>query len=202
MERPVVIFGAGGVGFWLTVALCRSYNPKLITVYDDDTLQGGLGHTRLPSASLGTKKVSLLRGHLRVSWDHSNLPTFVDGRFTGIEAPENALIVDCCDMPIKERRKIWKRVERRKNRIIRVSYDGKNGVVVVAEGLPLFDSVAGGYSEVPNLALSFMAGGAGAWAVLRVLENWNSIEYIDFQITLDELISPKLVKGFNVVSAA
>lgn len=183
------VIGAGGVGFWFVVSLTKTIGSKLITVYDDDDLTGGLGHTRLPSASLTTKKVDLLRGHLLVAYGISP-PTMVPQKFKGDEVSSGDLVVDCSDMQVDVRREIWKLARERGARCIRVSYDGKNGTVVVAEGLPLFGSKKGGYSETPLIDLSFAAGGIGAFVVRRILEDKVG-DHVEFQISIDELAGIK-----------
>jgi hypothetical protein len=189
----IVVCGLGGVGFWLTLALAKMIDPKRITAFDGDTLAGGLGHTRLPSGSMTTSKVDLLRGHLLVSYG-CEPPNLVFGRFTGEECDENTLVVDASDMQIDIRREIWDKARARGARCLRVSYDGKNGTVTVVEGLPLQGSKAGGYREVPTLGLSFMAGGMGAEVVRQILAGLN--DHVEFQVSLLDLggwVKPKPV---------
>ena len=186
--RRVHIIGAGGVGFWLALGLQRS-NAGPVVIYDDDDLQGGLGHQRLPLAAPTTRKVDLLRGFLRVNFG-GDMPEFVGERFTGREVAKGDLVVDASDMDGVTRRKIWAVVRKRNARILRVSYDGAASTVVVAEGLPLTgDESASGYANVPSLALSLAAGGIGAEVVSRL---WDAptAEHIEFQISLTELVVP------------
>lgn len=180
------IVGAGGVGFWLAVGLVRSDINPLI-VYDDDNLQGGLGHSRLPQATATTYKVDLLRGFLLVNFLSAEMPTFVKKKFTGNEVVEGDLVVDCTDMSDAARKRIWNRALKKKARCIRVSYDGANSVVAVAEGIPLSgDRSAAGYESVPSLALSLMAGGVGAETIAKT--DWQNTPYLEFQISIAELI--------------
>jgi hypothetical protein len=184
MEPRIHIIGAGGVGFWVAVALAQA--GVEFTIYDTDDLSGGLGHTRLPRASLSTKKVSLLRGHCIAVWG-SKPPTVVDALFTGAECVAGDYVIDCCDMELEARRVIYDSVKASGARYLRISYDGKNNTVSVGEGLPLRGRKGGGYSEVPGLALSFMAGGIGALAVQSLLKGEHS--YIEFQVSLSEQLA-------------
>lgn len=174
------IVGAGGVGFWLVPALLRAGHE--LTVYDDDTFEGGSGHLRLPKVGdLTTKKVTFARGFaLAVMGDMGLTPVPV--KFNGDEVSPGDLVVDCSDMPLTVRKVIWNRARELGARCIRVSYDGKDDTVVVAEGLPLAGRKLGGYGEIPSLALSFVAGGVGAVAVMKVLSGWEG--HVDFRISL------------------
>lgn len=174
--------GVGGVGFWVAVALMRAAIPDLV-VYDTDTLEGGMGHMRVPRASPTTKKTALLRGFTAAVMGDSS-PKIVDAKFTGVEVEAGDLVVDCSDMPLIGRRVMWKIAQEQGARCIRVSYDGRNQTVVVAEGLPLVGRPQGGYAEVPDLALSFMAGGIGALVVQKILTGHE--HYVDFQISLND----------------
>lgn len=180
----VHVVGAGGVGFWLSVALSRARVEH--TVYDDDTLTGGLGYSRVPKASPATKKVSLLRGHSVVVMGDP-APAIVDRRFESPDCTAGDLVVDCTDMALPLRKELWAVCRDNGARLLRVSYDGKNGTVVVAEGLPLAGRSGGGYADVPNLALSFIAGGMGAMAVMAILKG--SYEYVEFQVSVVELLA-------------
>lgn len=171
--------GSGGVGFWLYPALARAGVD--LTVYDNDTLEGGLGYTRLPQAALGTYKVDLLLGFCRAVMGTEKFAIY-KRKFEGWEASRGDLVVDCSDMDLEARRKIYDAVKHCGARYLRVSYDGLNETVVVAEGIPLKGRKGGGYAEKPNLALSFMAGGIGALAVQRILKGWE--EHVEFQVSL------------------
>lgn len=190
------LVGAGGVSFWLGVGLAQS--AIAFTCYDDDDLQGGLGHMRLPKASPSTKKVALLRGFCIATMGvQPGVVTIVDTKFNGDEVEAGDLVVDGSDMPLTARKVVWERAKERGARCLRVSYDGKNGTVAVAEGLPLFGKAGGGYSEVPNLALSLMAGGMGALAVQGLLSG--SYEHIEFQVSMSEQLSAATVVAMPVV---
>jgi hypothetical protein len=172
--------GAGGAGFYLPPSLCRDGYD--VIVYDDDTLEGGMGHKRLPQASPPTRKVDLLRGFcLAVMGDQGVL--IVPRKFTGEEVAKGDLVIDCTDMSLTQRKPVYQRVIERGARYLRVSYDGRNNTVVVAEGLPLRGRPNGGYADIPDLALSFVAGGMGAIAVKKILQGWTS--HIEFQVSLD-----------------
>jgi hypothetical protein len=187
-NRKVILVGAGGVGYWVSCALSRAGVKH--TIYDADTFEGGMGYTRLPKVSNpATKKVTHLRGFcLAVMGDTP--PTVVDKLFTGTEVEAGDLMVDCSDMELgtlrskKSRKSIWKIAQERGARCLRISYDGKNNTVVVAEGLPLFGRKSGGYSERPGFALSIMAGGVGAIAVQKILSGY--LGHIEFQIQLSD----------------
>lgn len=184
-ERTIHLVGAGGVGFWTAVGLARFAVGNVI-VYDDDTLEGGLGHMRLPMAMPATRKVDLLVGFIRISVG-GQVPTVVAKRFTGrTEVRKGDLVVDCSDAELPARRRMWNAARKAGARCIRISYDGANGIIVVAEGLPFATISAGGYTNVPSFALSLAAGGIGAEIVHRMLEG-NHRGHIEFQITLSEL---------------
>jgi hypothetical protein len=185
-RRRIHICGSGGVGFWLAVALARSNYE--VTVYDDDDLSGGLGAQRLPIATPSTRKVDLLRGFLRVNFAVTDMK-FVAERFTGSEVAEGDLVVDCSDSATKDRKAIWRRARRQGARCLRVSYDGANSVVVVAEGMPLVrDERSAGYDSVPTLALSLAAGGLGGEAVIRAMESGLEVGYIEFQVSVGDFV--------------
>lgn len=189
----VHVVGCGGVGFWLVTGLARS-GVRPVVAYDTDDLNGGLGHMRLPSAAPATLKVNLLRGFLAVNFSGGRFGelSFRAERFTGKEAAAGDLVVDCSDMSGDARRAIYQTVKRRKARYIRVSYDGAASVVVVAEGLPLVgDETHAGYSAVPSLALSLVAGGIGAEVLAKT--DWATAQHIEFQVSLAELA------GFNAL---
>lgn len=180
--------GAGGIGFWMAVALARSHVD--LTVYDFDNLQGGLGWSRMPKASPETAKVSLLRGFcLAVMGDTA--PKVVNGRFEPSAALQGDLVVDACDMALPERKALWEAVRAQGARILRVSYDGAGGIISIAEGLPFAGKAGGGYRETPNLALSFAAGGIGALVVQQILDGHTA--HVEFQINVSELISPVVI---------
>lgn len=186
------VIGCGGVGFWLVAGLARS-GVRPIEVWDTDDLNGGLGHMRLPVASPATLKVNLLRGFLAVNFPGGRLGeiTFKAERFTGKEVNAGDVVVDCTDLATKERKAIWATAKRRGARCIRVSYDGANSTIVVAEGCPLEadeENAPGGYADVPSLALSLAAGGVGAEVVRRMFEAAAPVDHIEFQITLTDYI--------------
>lgn len=191
--------GAGGIGFWMAVALARQHID--LTVYDYDNLVGGLGWSRLPRPSNPEiKKVTFLRGFcLAVMGDQA--PKIVEGRFNGagiVNAGD--LVVDCSDMDLEVRRGIWTTCREAGARVLRVSYDGRNNTVVVAEGLPLVGRSGGGYAEAPDLALSFAAGGIGALVVQRILDGY--AEHVEFQITLEDYFKSPDVEFMKAVEAA
>ena len=173
--KRVVVVGAGGVGWWTAVALCRDCRGRRLEVWDDDTFEGGLGATRLPSVyDPAMKKVDYLKGWVEMVMGDV-APLCVDRRFTVQDCYghdlSDTLVVDCTDMPLAERRVLWHYAKEAGAQMLRVSYDGAaGGVVVVSRGLPLSGKPGGGYAERPDLGLSLWAGGVGARAVLRVLD--------------------------------
>ena len=165
------VVGLGGVGFWLTVGLTRLMPPDQIQCWDDDTLAGGLGASRLPWGPASTKKVELLTGYLSMVFGDRILPQVVDRKFSGtLGVTEGDTIIDCTDMPITARKRMWGVSKGKGAKLIRVSYDGQGSTVLVSTGLPLLATTTGGYAAVPSLALSLAAGGIGAEAVKRYLD--------------------------------
>lgn len=186
--RTVHIVGAGGVGFWLAVGLART-EVRPIEIFDVDDLQGGLGHMRLPNVSSPeTLKTQLLRGFLLMNFNGGRLNEiqFRNARFTGHEAVEGDLVIDCTDMSGDDRRAVRDVVRRQGARYLRVSYDGAASVVAVSEGLPLTgDESHAGYAAVPSLALSLAAGGIGAEVIAKT--DWANTPFMEFQVGLAEL---------------
>lgn len=180
--------GAGGVGFYLTPSLVRA-GVKDIVVYDTDTLEGGLGHMRLPRATPTTKKIALLKGFIVASMgDLTTGVTFVDKLFTGEEVEKGDLVLDCTDMSLTNRKPMYERVVGNGARYLRINYDGHNGgTVVVAEGLPLAGRPNGGYTEMPDMALSQFAGGVGARVVQDIIAGKLDF-HIEFQISLSDYL--------------
>ena len=165
------IVGLGGVGFWLTVGLTHAIPANTIQCWDNDTLTGGTGAARLPWAPPSTTKTDLLRGYLTMVHGDSVLPTFVNRRFSGLTGiADGDTVIDCTDMENNLRKRMWQVARKRGARLLRVSYDGRGSMLVVSTGLPLFAPGPGGYAAVPSLSLSLAAGGVGAEAVKRYLE--------------------------------
>lgn len=190
-ERMIAIVGSGGVGFYTAIALSRS-GILGITVFDDDDLRGGLGSSRLPLATPTTRKVDLLRGFIRVNFGEP--PAVIAAKFTGNEVQPGDIVVDCSDMSGVARRRVWTRAAKRGARCIRVSYDGANSTVVVAEGLPMTtNEAAAGYANVPSLALSMAAGGIAGEVISRLMVAPDNIDHIEFQISLAQYVVAKAV---------
>lgn len=186
--KRIICIGSGGVGFWLITALNRSlpHGVELIA-YDADSFEGGLGHSRLPRVSNpATKKVNFLKGYSTMVMG-DKAPTVVAEFFTGAEAREGDLVVDCSDMALEPRKLMWAAAEGRGAKCIRVSYDGLNETVVVAQGLPLAHKGKSGYRERPLLDLSFAAGGIGSIVVRKML-NGELSGHIEFQISINEYL--------------
>lgn len=165
------VVGLGGVGFWLTVGLSRVVPLDQLRCWDNDTLAGGTGAARLPWGPATAKKVDLLRGYLSMVCGDSVMPVFTDRRFSGLSGINKGdTIIDCTDMPLGTRKRMWAISRNKGASLLRVSYDGRGSTVVVSTGLPLLAPAAGGYAAVPSMALSFAAGGIGAEAVRRYLD--------------------------------
>ena len=185
--KRVVIIGAGGVGFWLTVALRRD-NPQLeIVVYDDDNFEGGFGAQRLPYvANKATKKVQFLNNFVQMAMrDPALTPNAIKLSTEIVESDPaeywaESLVVDATDMPLEPRREIWQALREAGAAMLRVSYDG-NGIVVVSRGLPFATNPGGNYAIVPTMAQSQWAGGVGAAAVQKLLAGQ---EVGDYQMEL------------------
>jgi hypothetical protein len=174
--KRVIIVGAGGVGFWLTVSLMRDKPGLEVIVYDSDNFVGGFGSQRLPFvANKETKKVDFLRGFVKMAMKDEP-PTVHPIRIDcdWIETMDmgdywtNSLVVDASDMPLDARKPLWDSFRLRGAQMLRVSYDG-NGIVVVARGLPFSTNPGGNYARVPTLAQSLWAAGVGAAAVEKLL---------------------------------
>lgn len=176
MIKEVVVMGAGGVGFWLAVALARDENLKDIHVhvFDDDTVEGS-GGRRLPYAAReDVHKVHLLNAFTGLTMRDQGLTLHVSKAYLhslqNWHAESDILVVDCTDMSGMARGR-YKQMcdENPRFRYLRVSYDG-NGWFVISRGLPFEqDGAVGGYDRVPTMAQSFAAAGAGAAAVSRVI---------------------------------
>lgn len=185
----VHIAGCGGVGFWLAVGLSRLPERQELVCWDDDDLQGGFGALRLPHADATTKKIDLLQGFLTMAMGVDHLPTFYAGKFTGLKELEKGdVVVDCTDMNLELKKKLYSTVRNKGAEILRVSYDGKASTVLVSTGLP-FTGVKGGYENIPSLALSFAAGGIGAEIVTRYLKN--PVKHFEFVASLGDIIPEK-----------
>lgn len=179
------IIGLGGVGFWLTVGLSRVVPLDQLHCWDNDTLSGGTGAARLPWGPANTKKVDLLRGYLSMVCADTIMPVFSDSRFSGMSGISTGdTIIDCTDMPLFPRKRMWGVSRNKGAKVLRVSYDGRGSTVVVSTGLPLLAPPEGGYAAIPSLALSFAAGGIGAEAVKRYLDN--PVESFTFGFSIEE----------------
>lgn len=186
-SRTVHLVGLGGAGFYCAVGLSRS-GILGIRAYDTDDLRGGLGSARLPMAAPTTLKTALLRGFLAVQMG-GECPQLVNAKFTGKEVRRNDIVLDCSDMSGTARRAVWREAQKRGGRCIRVSYDGAESTVVVAEGLPLTgDEARSGYSSIPSLALSLMTGGIAAECLIRLLRSEVPVGFIEFQISLADFL--------------
>lgn len=189
--RRCVIVGTGGVGFYLATALNRSlpHGMELIC-YDADSFEGGLGHSRLPRVSnAATKKVAFLRGFTTMVMGDKPptvFPVMFDGG--GDQCQAGDLVVDCSDMPLDKRKLVWTAAKDSGADLVRVSYDGLNETVVVAQGLPLMSgSKPGNYRSVPGLDLSMAAGGIGAIVIRKILAG-EVVDHVEFQISINEFL--------------
>lgn len=179
------IIGLGGVGFWLTTGLTRVVPAHTIQCWDDDTLAGGTGAGRLPWGPPTTTKVNLLKGYLMMVHADTVLPTFNERRFSGLSGVNPGdTVIDCTDMPINTRRRMWSVTRGKGAKLLRVSYDGRGSTLVVSTGLPLMAPAEGGYSDIPSMSLSLATGGIGAEAVKRYLDN--PVESFTFSFSVEE----------------
>lgn len=179
------VIGIGGVGFWLTVGLTRVVPADQLQCWDDDTLAGGLGATRLPWGTPETKKIDLLQGYLSMVHGDRVLPVFNERRYSGlIGVQAGDTVIDCTDMPLLARKRLWTISRNKGARMLRVSYDGRGSTLLVSTGLPFHATPEGGYAAVPSLALSLAAGGIGAEAVKRYLDN--PVESFTFSFSVED----------------
>lgn len=177
--KHIVIIGAGGVGFYLTLALMAEGLDQDVTVYDQDTFVGGNGHRRLPRVNNPRlKKVDMLKATCQVTFGYE-MPKTVPYYFTVPDASKlnsTYLVVDASDMPFQERLSIWDAFTKTGAKGIRVSYDG-NGIVCLAYGPPFSPpDDQGGYDRMPSTAQSFLAGGAGCQFIKALLNGLNPQE--------------------------
>lgn len=167
--RKIIIIGAGGVGYWLSMALCRLYDEVIpIEVYDPDTFEGGSGFKRLPKAyNKSNFKVDLLKSQIAIIM--GNKPPLVTKGYylsetiTSTTNLSNTLIVDCTDMNSIVRQTLWDETRKAGAVLIRVSYDG-NGIVEVSGGLPFrkTGTSSSGYRIEPHIGHALLAAGLGA----------------------------------------
>lgn len=185
--NKIIIAGAGGVGFWLTIALCRTLRGTIpIEVYDPDTFEGGQGYLRLPRADSSRYKVNVLESFIASSFIMRDYPPTTYRRrltpedFRGWDR-RDTLVVDCTDMDQEPREALWEVIRHSGATGIRVSYDGL-GIATISPGPPMMtgDATDGGYNIVPNLAQSFGAAGLGAQAVLYTLYTGKVLEFQTF----------------------
>lgn len=186
------IIGLGGVGFWLTTGLTRVVPAHTIQCWDDDTLAGGTGAGRLPWGPPSTTKVDLLRGYLMMVHADTVLPAFKLQRFSGLSGVSAGdIVIDCTDMPINTRRRMWQVARKRGARMLRVSYDGRGSTLVVSTGLPMWVPEGGGYSAIPSMALSLATGGIGAEAIKRFLDN--PVDSFTFSFSVEAAMQQEMV---------
>lgn len=177
--RHIVIIGAGGVGFYLTLALMAEGLDQDVTVYDPDTFAGGNGYRRLPKVvNQSLKKVDMLKATCHTTFGYE-MPKTSPSYFTKVDAENlnsSYLVVDASDMPFQERLGVWEAFTRTGAKGIRVSYDG-NGIVCLAYGPPFSPpNDQGGYDRMPSTAQSFLAGGAGCQFIKALLNGLNPQE--------------------------
>lgn len=186
--RRIVVAGAGGVGFWLTVALCRDLPDYQVEVWDDDTFEGGSGALRLPRVmNPQMLKVDFLRGFVQMAMGDQS-PHVFKQRLTGdlvdvwgYDRASSVLVVDATDMGQTDRTELWDVLRRRDVARMRISYDG-NGYVTVSHGPPIEQLGArGGYELRPSLAQSLRAGGVGAEVVAKYLRT-GTFDEVNFHI--------------------
>jgi len=182
------IVGLGGVGFWLATSLTRNIPAQEITCWDDDTLTGGTGSARLPWAPAATTKVDLLQGYLIMVLGDSVTPVCIPRKFSGLTGiTPGDTILDCTDMPLSRRKRMWAVSKGKGARLLRVSYDGRGSTVIVSTGLPFLVPPEGGYTAIPSLGLSYAAGGIGSEVVRRYLEKPTA--NFTVSLSLEEMMS-------------
>lgn len=175
--NTIHVVGAGGVGYWLAVALARDLSKDFsLTVWDNDTVEG-TGALRLPKASPDNTKVESLGGFVHYCMGNE-MPELNFRRLTpeevNLHVKARDVVVDCTDSPTDERQELWAAIEVQEAHPIRVSYDGDDSVVVVSSDLPIALGrvrSGGNYRRIPSLALSFVAGGLGAEVVRHLIGN-------------------------------
>lgn len=189
--NKIVVMGAGGVGYWLVLGLCRVVDIPIV-VYDHDNFQGGTGFKRLPKSYDPTKsKVSLLRNQCNIVMG-DRPPIIHDCKFDlpilksmALEARldlSNVLIVDCTDMPSDVRQELWNTAAEFKANMIRTAYDG-TGECVVASGLPFWktNAVSSGYAIEPHIGHSFATAGLAIATIIKYLDGFD-LDEISFTI--------------------
>lgn len=190
--RRIVGIGAGGVGFYVFSAVMGDLSWDLpVEVWDNDDLGvTGNGHFRLPVANVGEKKVAHLARFISHAMGHRSIIP-VDRKLTVRDLrgtdQRGTLFVDCTDMATGPRRQLIEEIRRAGGEYLRISYDGV-GVVTVSPGAP-FDvpDAKGGYEMMPDMDISFIAGGIGARAIRKRLEEGIIVE--------DQWMFPSLQRG-------
>lgn len=188
----IIGIGAGGVGFYVFSSVMGDLPWGLpVEVWDDDDLGvTGNGHFRLPVARVGEKKVTLLARFISHSMGHRCIIP-IDRKLTVRDLrgtdQRGTLFVDCTDMATGPRRQLIEEIKRAGGEYLRISYDGV-GVVTVSPGAP-FDvpDAKGGYEMMPDMDISFIAGGIGARAIRKRLEEGIIVE--------DQWMFPSLQRG-------
>lgn len=179
-EGWVIVLGAGGVGWWLIGAMSRMNITHPVGVYDPDTFQGGNGKKRLPIPEKESKhKVRELREWL-TEWQ-PDLPfalqtyampfapsTLLDYKRSGSGI---RLVVDCTDARPSLRKQIWNACSDWGIPYVRLSYDAQ--IVSWSHTPPLSVVDNGNYENIPNMGMTWIAGGFGAEMVRRTLRGEN-----------------------------
>lgn len=174
----ICVIGAGGVGFWVAAALSRDMPNFPIVVFDPDTVEGSGGkRLPIPPNSDGSKlKIDVLTDFVYFTLGGGEelqaLNTLLDADWMQSWVYQNPLWVDCSDMSIASRQKLFAPLiglNGQMRNYLRVSYDG-NGWAVISRGLPFGPPEAVGYTQVPTFADSLAAGGIGAAAVRQWVE--------------------------------
>lgn len=166
------------MGFYASLSLMKDLNGTIpVKIWDLDTFAGGNGWKRLPNPlNKNTFKVKHLKDLcqfvMRVKGPEVHT-IMLTPQVLDVHCPttmEGILVVDATDEPLPDRRKFKKLVSERGGWFMRGSYDG-NGMVVLAEGLPLTKAgvTDGGYDTEPSASVAMMGGGALAVSIMKFI---------------------------------
>jgi hypothetical protein len=162
MTMRILIAGAGGMGFYLSLCLAAEHR---ITVYDDDTAEGMRNRLIVPSTPSAAQEGEVARKvEILAFLDHR--VQIVPERLTAANMVPCDVIVDATDLSSSERQAIAALAREHGVRYIRASYDyvaARNEIKVsVSDGVGFETSDAHrGYNSRPSRRVAMLAG---AWA--------------------------------------